>query len=352
MYTYSKGDIKMKFIFFTDSHFHLFTDFSQPDTEYVNDRFKEQIQTLQKVFDIARDNNAKVIFGGDLYHKRNAVDTRVYNKVFETFANNQDIQVYMVRGNHDAISNSLYTQSSIDTFETLPNVEVTKSLRSESLSSKVQLTMCAYGDEVQEIKDFISKSYVKDKVNILVAHLGVSGSLTGKGSHRLEGAFGYQDLLPEQYDFILLGHYHRKQYFQNPNHLYGGSLLQQSFSDEQESNGVHLIDTENLTTEYIPLDTRRFITIQGDNIPSNFDTLKENGHFLRVVGNQQQVKAMELENEEDTKNIRMEVQKEFKVEKRIDNDVTDDPIEITKGFAKKYYPDSEKEILECIKECY
>ena len=339
----------MKFIFFTDSHFHLFANYAKPDDDYVNDRFKEQIEALQKVFDIAREEKAKIIFGGDLFHKRNSVDTRVYNKVFETFANNQDIKVYMVRGNHDAVSNSLYTDSSIDIFETLPNVEVTKTLRSEPLSSKVQLTMCAYGDETEEIKEFIKESYQEGKVNILVGHLGVEGSLTGKGSHRLEGAFGYQDLLPNKYNFILLGHYHRRQYFQSPNHLYGGSLLQQSFSDEQEANGVHLIDTDKLTTEFIPLDTRKFITIQGDNVPNNIDDLVEEGNFIRFIGTPEQAKQINL-NKEQEDNIEVQVKKEYTVEKRIDSDVSDDPLTIASTYAKQYSPESENEILECLKE--
>lgn len=340
----------MKFIFLTDTHFHLFTDFSTPNSEYYNDRFKEQIESLQKVFDIARENKAKVIFGGDLFHKRNSVDTRVYNKVFETFANNQDITVYMIRGNHDAVTNSLYTDSSIDIFDTLPNVHVTRSLDSLSLSSKVQLTMCAYGDETEEIKDFIKDNYVEDKVNILVGHLGVEGSLTGKGSHRLEGAFGYQDLLPDNYAFILLGHYHRRQYFQNPNHFYGGSLLQQSFSDEQDSNGVHLIDTEKITTEFIPLDTRRFITVKGDNLPNNLQELQENGHFIRFIGTPEQAKTIQMDSGEFETNLRVEVKRDYNVEKRIEGSAQDSPKEISRNFAKQYYPDSEKEIVECIEE--
>ncbi|AKA61317.1 recombination exonuclease [Staphylococcus phage Stau2] len=340
----------MKFIFFTDSHFHMFTNYSKPDEEYGNDRFKEQIETLQKVFDLARENKAKVIFGGDLFHKRNAVDTRVYNKVFETFAKNQDVKVYMVRGNHDAVSNSLYTESSIDIFETLPNVEVTKDLRSDSLSSKVQLTMCAYGDETEEIKEYIKKSYQKDKVNILVAHLGVENSLTGKGSHRLEGAFGYQDLLPEKYDFILLGHYHRRQYLNNnPNHMYGGSLMQQSFSDEQEANGVHLIDTDKLTSTFIPLDTRKFITVQGDNVPDNMNDLVNKGHFIRFIGTPEQAKVIELDKTEDESNVQVQMKKEYTVEKRVDADVSDSPITITSSYADKYYPEAKDELLECLK---
>lgn len=339
----------MKFIFFTDSHFHLFTNYAKPDDEFVNDRFKEQIESLQKVFNIAREEKAKVIFGGDLFHKRNSVDTRVYNKVFETFANNQDIKVYMVRGNHDAVSNSLYTDSSIDIFETLPNVEVAKTLRSEPLSDKVQLTMCAYGDETEEIKEFIKDSYQEGKVNVLVGHLGVEGSITGKGSHRLEGAFGYQDLLPNEYSFILLGHYHRRQYFQNPNHFYGGSLLQQSFSDEQESNGVHLIDTDKLTTEFIPLDTRKFITIQGDNVPNNIDDLVEEGNFIRFIGTPEQAKQINL-NKEQEDNIEVQVKKEYTVEKRIDSDVSDDPLTIVEAYAKQFTPEAKKELIECLKE--
>jgi DNA repair exonuclease SbcCD nuclease subunit len=256
----------------------------------------------------------------------------------------------MVRGNHDAVTNSLYTDSSIDIFETLPNVEVTKDLRSEPLSSKVQLTLCAYGDETEEIKKYIKESYKEDKVNILVAHLGVEGSLTGKGSHRLEGAFGYQDLLPEQYDFILLGHYHRRQYFNNPNHLYGGSLMQQSFSDEQESNGVHLIDTDKLTTEFIPLNTRQFITIQGDNVPDNINELIDQGHFIRFLGTPEQAKVLELDESMEDKNVQVQMKKEYTVEKRVDADVSDSPTTIVSSYADKYYPDSKDELLECLKE--
>ncbi len=339
--------MKLKFIFFTDSHFHLFTNYAKPDEEYVNDRFREQIEALQKVFDLAKEHNAKVIFGGDLFHKRNSVDTRVYNKVFETFASNQDVKVYMVRGNHDAVSNSLYTHSSIDIFETLPNVEVTKDLRSEPLSSKVQLTMCAYGDETEEIKSYIKSGYQEGKVNILVGHLGVEGSLTGKGSHRLEGAFGYQDLLPEQYDFILLGHYHRRQYLNNnPNHMYGGSLMQQSFSDEQESNGVHLIDTDTLTSKFIPINTRRFITLNEDS--ENVEALLQSNNFIRWVGTPEQAKVLELDDE--LENVQFQIKKQYTVEKRVDSEVTDSPLQITEKYAKEYYPESVNEIKECLKE--
>ena len=339
----------MKFVFFTDSHFHLFTNYAKPDDEFVNDRFKEQIGALQKVFDIARKEKADVIFGGDLFHKRNSVDTRVYNKVFEVLARNRDIDVYMLRGNHDSVTNSLYTSSSIEPIGYLPNVHIFSSTDTFSFTD-VNLVFEPYGDETEEIKEHIKGSYDENKTNILVAHLGVEGSLTGKGSHRLEGAFGYQDLLPDNYAFILLGHYHRRQYFTNPNHFYGGSLMQQSFSDEQESNGVHLIDTDKLTTEFIPINTRRFITIQGEDIPENFDQLIEEDNFIRVIGTANHAKVLEMDESMKDKNVEVQIKKEYTVEKRIDSDVSDDPLTIASSYAKQYSPDSEQEILECLKE--
>ena len=337
----------MKFIFFTDSHFHLFTNYAKPDEFYYNDRFREQIEALQEVFNIAKEEEAIVIFGGDLFHKRNAVDTRVYNEVFKVFARNKDVAVLMIRGNHDATTNSIYTDSSIDTFNYLPNVTVFTACGAIE-KNNVNIVFTAYGDETEEIKEYVKSNVQEDKVNVLVGHLGVEGSLTGKGSHRLEGAFGYQDLQPELYDFILLGHYHRRQYFSNPNHFYGGSLMQQSFSDEQEANGVHLIDTDKLTTTFIPINTRKFITVQGDNIPENIEELVEQGHFIRFIGTPEQAKALELDEVES--NVQVQMKKKYTVEKRIDSEVTDDPVTIASSYADKYYPEAKDKIVECLKE--
>lgn len=339
----------MKFVFFTDSHFHLFTNYAKPDDEFVNDRFKEQMEALQKVFDIAREQDAKVIFGGDLFHKRNSIDTRVYNQVFKVFSINKDIETYLLRGNHDSVTNSLRTDTSLQPLEALENLYVFSDLATLQ-EDDVNIVMAPYGDETEEVKEFINIAIDDNRKNILVGHLGVEGSLTGKGSHRLEGAFGYQDLLPNEYDFILLGHYHRRQYFQNPNHFYGGSLMQQSFSDEQEANGVHLIDTDKLTTEFIPINTRRFITIQGEDIPENFDQLIEEDNFIRVIGTANHAKVLEMDESMKDKNVEVQIKKEYTVEKRIDSDVSDDPLTIASTYAKQYSPESENEILECLKE--
>lgn len=124
--------------------------------------------------------------------------------------------------------------------------------------------------------------------------------------------------------------------------------MQQSFSDEQEANGVHLIDTDKLTTTFIPINTRKFITVQGDSIPEDIEALVEQGHFIRFIGTPEQAKALELDEVES--NVQVQMKKKYTVEKRIDSEVTDDPVTIASSYADKYYPEAKDKIVECLKE--
>ena len=45
-----------KFLFFTDSHFSAhFTEFSKPDKDFINNRFRIQCDTLIKLLELAKD---------------------------------------------------------------------------------------------------------------------------------------------------------------------------------------------------------------------------------------------------------------------------------------------------------
>ena len=349
----------MKFIFATDLHMHNFTDFSIPDEEYITSRFYEQIVALEKTYDIARKNDATLIIGGDVFHRRGSVKTEVFNKVFETISRNNDIETYILRGNHDSVTNSLYSQSSLEPLSKIGNVHViTKPCHMVGEEGEVNITFLPYGDEIIEMKEFlntISKDYrgVKE-TQMLVAHIGLEGATQGKHSHRLSGAFGLGDLHPEFYDFILLGHYHKRQGInsKNPNHLYGGSFMQHNFGDEGQDTGVHLIDTEEMTTTFIPIDTPQFVTIDGKNIPDNLEDLIRN-NYVRFVGNSEEVKAVDRLKDItdfDLSNIRVELQRDYNHEARMGLDATMSEEEIVRNFAKQKFPNSIEEALECLNE--
>lgn len=352
----------MKFIFATDLHMHNFTDFSTPDEEYITSRFYEQAKALEKTYDIARKNDAPLIIGGDVFHRRGSVKTEVFNKVFEIISRNNDIETYILRGNHDSVTNSLYTQTSLEPISKLDNVHLFSEpyqLRMEPENGEtINISFLPYGDETEDMKEFLDTTVgtLKDKpgTNILVGHIGLEGATQGKHSHRLSGAFGLGDLHPEFYDFILLGHYHKRQGInsKNPNHLYGGSFMQHNFGDEGQDTGVHLIDTEEMTTTFIPIDTPQFVTIDGKNIPDNLEDLIRN-NYVRFVGNSEEVKAVDrLEDitDFDFSNIRVELQRDYNHEARMGLDASMSEEEIVRNFAEQKFPNSIEEALECLNE--
>lgn len=333
----------------SDTHFHNWTEFSKPDDKYVNSRLAEQLEALEGVFRLAQKEDAIVLFAGDLFHKRQSVDTRVFNAVYDMFEKYSGVEVHGIPGNHDKVTNSLYSDSSIDTFNYISNTNIYKEMTTVDLGESM-LTMVPYGDEVEEIKKFLEEVEVdKDKVNILVAHLGVSGSLVGSGGHRLEGAFSYTDLQPDKYDYIMLGHYHKPQELQgNMNHVYVGGLTQNTFSDEGNTPGVVLIDTDKGIIERLEVPSTRFNTIEGANIPDDIEEVL-NTSYVRFRGSREQARALENVSE-DLTNVRISVEEIKEVETRIEIDSTTNPETITKKYMEEFYPEATEKAMECIRE--
>lgn len=340
-----------KFLFCTDQHIHIFNDFAKPDKEFGTDRLREQIEALDKVFSIARKHEATVVFGGDLFHKRGSVRVEVFNRVFEVMARNSDIEVYILRGNHDSINNNLDSESSITPLGVLPNVHVQDQLSARAIKD-TYFVFVPYGDETEDMKQFIQDRSVDVEQNkkVLVAHIGVDGASQGRHSHRLSGAFGYGDLNPEYFDFILLGHYHKRQIIgDDPNHFYGGSYMQHNFGDEGQEKGVHIIDTDTTTTEFISLDTTNFLTIKGSSVPENLDEVMEKS-YVRFLGNTQELKMIERMQEQgvDIGGMRVELQRNYDQEARLGLDASMSESDIVKAYAKDKYPRAVHSALECL----
>lgn len=312
---------------FTDFHAHLFKDFSKPDEQYHTDRFHAQLATLHRLLKVSEEEGVPLIFGGDLFHRRTYVDSRVFNPVFEAFASFPEVPVYLVRGNHDSVTNSLRTVSSLDVFSSLPNVTVITEPTTLTIATKgvnMRLYGLPYGEETAEMKQWLStqaealmKANEHQKnLSLLVAHIGVEGATTGRNSHTLEGAFTVGDLYPEVFDAVYLGHYHKRQELL-PNVIYGGNTIQTSFSDEGQTKGYHALTLHEgtMTMEYIEIPNKQFITVTGADIPDN-DTLSNN--FIRFVGTPEEAKAVQaLKDQADMPNLRITVQKDYNEKARL-----------------------------------
>jgi DNA repair exonuclease SbcCD nuclease subunit len=341
-----------KVIHFTDFHAHIFEDFAKPDPEFVNDRFRAQLDTLQRVFDLAREHNAAVVFGGDLFHKRSKLEDVVFNNVYKVFAQNNDIATYLVRGNHDSKNNTTNSEHWLEVFKYLDHITVLDKPARVDMWGKCTLYAIPYSDDTNYLKQcigaFADQQAKEDKPSILAAHIGVDGSEVGKYSHRLEGAFKIGDLYPDVFTYVALGHYHKRQFLGGlHNVFYTGNTIQTSFSDEGQEKGVMLIDLENSSQpEFIPIENKLFMTLTG--VDEHTQDLVNN-HYVRLVLSKEQAREVEVF-KDDEDNFRLEVQREYKLETRIDISVESETAQIVSAYAKEFCPEAEALLLDILKE--
>jgi exonuclease SbcD len=342
-----------KRVFFTDFHAHVFEDFAKPDPDYPNDRFRAQMETLQKVFDIAREKDAVVDFGGDMFHKRGKIDDVVFNAVYEVIARNRDIKTNLVRGNHDSRTNQTVTEHWLKTFQYLPHVTVYDTPGYNLVPDEGSLFFAIpYSDDTEYLKkcieDYADMASKSKYPSLLVAHVGVDGSETGRYSHRLEGAFKIGDLFPDVFTYIALGHYHKRQFLGGlDNVFYGGNTIQTSFADEGQDKGVFLIDFDKGgKPEFIPLQNKKFITLT--EVPSNAQELIDN-NYVRFVVPQDMATQIEVL-KDDADNIRLEVQREYKTETRIEIDMASSESQIVEAYCKEFHPEVTDLCLDILKE--
>lgn len=339
-------------VFFTDLHAHIFEDFAKPDPEFVNDRFRAQLDTLQTVYDIAEDNNADVLFGGDMFHKRGKIDDIVFNSVYGVIARNNR-PTKLVRGNHDSRTNQTVTEHWLKTFKHLPHVEVFDVPDYQITEAGYVLYTVPYSDDTAFLKQKIAEfaeiqQGMAYKDSILVGHIGVDGSEVGKYSHRLEGAFKVGDLFPDVFTYVALGHYHKRQFLGGlDNVFYGGNTIQTSFSDEGQDKGVFLIDFEKGgKPEFIPIPNKKFITLTS--VPADAQEIIDN-NYVRFVIPQDLATEIEVFKEESD-NIRVEVQREYKTETRIEIGMESTEEQIVEAYTKEFYPEATALALDVLKE--
>lgn len=348
--------MKGKVIHFTDFHAHIFEDFAKPDPEFVNDRFRAQIMTLHKVFDIARKHKAALIFGGDLFHKRKTLEDTVYNEVYKVFVENQDVTVQLIRGNHDSRDNTTEARHWLETFEYIPNVSVSSVPEATYIitpnKARINLYTVPYSDDVtflkEKIQEFAEIQKKSLEPSILAGHIGVDGSETGRYNHRLEGAFKVGDLYPDVFDYVALGHYHKRQFLAGTDNVfYTGNTIQTSFSDEGQEKGVFLMDFDKGgKPEFIPIKNKQFITLTS--VDSSTQDIVDN-NYVRFVLSKEQAKEVEVFKEKND-NVRVEVQREYKTETRIDISVESNEEQIVAAYTQEFYPNVTEVALDVLKE--
>lgn len=251
----------MRFVHIADMHFD--TAFTTLDTKKnIGDlRRLEQRDVFKQIIEYIKQEQIKYFFiAGDLYEQEYIKQTTIeyINNLFKTIPSTK---VFISPGNHDPfILNSFYSQ-----FKWNENVYIFSSEIEKFSTDEVDIYGFGFNDFYCKdcgIENLIIED--KNKLNILIIH----GTLDGGNIENIEYNPIKKSILQEKgFDYVALGHIHKKNYNQTENNkiIYPGSTISLGF-DETGEHGMIVgnLEKNKLELNFIKLDNRIFQEIKLD----------------------------------------------------------------------------------------
>lgn len=241
-----------KFLLFSDIHVHPHKN--------SNARLLDCLKALEWVFDQAISNDVDAImFGGDLLHDRQKIDSLTYMETFKVLEKyqNQKFNVYLLLGNHDLWFGNSTKISSTYPFGALQNFEVIDNTQSRNICGSQWHFMPYTHDPIEELKklpaDEMPDSYMLGHLSIDGARLNSAGSIADVSIENDGDMVKIGPSLFKTYKHAFFGHYHGSQKLAK-NIEYIGSPLQLSFGEANEDKHIILLDSAKNSLKYIKND--------------------------------------------------------------------------------------------------
>ena len=264
----------MKFVHIADTHFDMPFRLLSDRSNLGEIRRLDQRKAFKKMIEYIKENKIPYLFiAGDLYdHEYIRESTIEYiNNLFDEIP---ETKIYITPGNHDPYLKNSYYES----YNWSENVKIFTA-KVEKVENK-DFILYGYGFE-----DFYSKDSKieeielenKEKINILLTHCNLDGSDKNEKDYNNISSKKLKEI---GFDYIALGHIHKKNIEENTNIIYPGSTISLGF-DEQGHHGMVVgnLEKENLKLEFISLDEKELKEEELD--ISNIKTIEE---LLEQIG--------------------------------------------------------------------
>lgn len=244
----------MKFIHMADMHMDC--PFSVLNKNGLGEaRRLEQREVFKNIIEYIKKEKIEYLFiCGDLYEQEYIRKSTIeyINNLFKTI---QNTKIFIVPGNHDPlIQNSYYNK-----FQWNDNVKIFKA-NVEKIKLNEKIDLYGYGFEDFYLKiDKLSNIKIEneEKINILLTHGSVDG---GSDENREYNPMSKRDLQDTKFDYIALGHIHKKS--DTNKFVYPGSTISLGF-DELGEHGIIEGEIEEekkeIKIKFIPMDKKEFI---------------------------------------------------------------------------------------------
>lgn len=233
------------------------------DCHFGRENVNDTIINWNEAISICEANNIKtILFAGDLVLSRAAQTLEILLAVHDVLKSCLDrgIQVIMINGNHCKV-NQESPRGYCNVFDSFTNVRIISEWGEVKINHKVGIGMISYFPEggsfqnkLESLEDYMFEKTKYDKM-ILVIHEGIRGGLSESTDKELPAN------LFDQWDKVLVGHYHNRTKIKGTNIEYIGSSRQHNFGEDEEkgytilySDGSHKFVKNEVNVRYKVID--------------------------------------------------------------------------------------------------
>lgn len=251
----------MKIGIFSDLHLNNHKPFSTPMGSGLNSRAYKCLSILVQVRDMAAKERFDIVcFCGDFWDTRGSLPVVLFNIAYSLVAEIANICPFLfIRGNHDLATQEEDSPSSIDSFGSIPGVQV---LDKNDFYYNPLDNFEIWGlgaDEPLVVPEGFHRSY---KVFLLL-HTLLKGAKI-HDEYDVEEGLKPRDLKSFMKDnnveFCVIGDIHLRQTVSD-NIVYVGSCIQKSFADTGQEKGIIILNTVKCDWRFVPLDSPKFVEI-------------------------------------------------------------------------------------------
>ena len=242
----------MKFVHIADMHFDMPFTLLSLRAGMGEERRIDQRKVFKKMIDYVKENNIPFLFiSGDLYeHEYIRESTIQYiNNLFGEIPNTR---IFISPGNHDPyLKNSYYSKYNWSENVTIFGTEIKRiEFNDVDIYGFGFDDFYCYDSGIQNFK-----IEDKEKINILVMHASLEGSLKNEKNYNVISEKTFKE---KGFDYIALGHIHKRSI--KGNIIYPGSMMSLGF-DELGKHGMIVGDIEknSLDLQFIELDEKEFV---------------------------------------------------------------------------------------------
>lgn len=245
------------------------------DIHFGKDNLPESIDNWREAIQVCEDNKIKtIVVGGDMFQSRSSQTLDVLLAIRDLMIESEKagIDVILANGNHCKV-NQESIRGYCHVFDQHRNVKVVDKfvILRDPNEGKFALTVIPYFPETGSFKDVYKSTLpltYPDDLNILYLHEGINGALKNASDHELPA-----DMFQE-YDKVLVGHYHGRCKVKGSNVEYIGSSRQHNYGEDEEK-GYTIVYSDGSTAFIKNQSNTRYRVIDVDVKDINKKLLKE-----------------------------------------------------------------------------